>query len=371
MLTPMEFGLLYEGSLKKPFHERSEYDLLQQIIAQAVRAEEVGFTHFWTTEHHFLAELSHLSAPEVLYAAVAQRTSTIRIGHGVRLLPWPYTHPLLAAEAAATVDLLSNGRLEFGGGRSVTRTELEGYGVDPRRTRELWEEAFRIIHGAWTQETFEWKSDNFTIPPREVVPKPLQKPHPPLWGASTGAEGCALMGQLGLGLLALTVLLPLDELERRIAAYRAGIEEARAGQHNTIGDYIHEKVGVFSFVFCAETDELARERAAEGAFWWVRYAFERIAALPKWLEGREDLGDYEYLKQFMGVDLDAMVNWEFMDSNDMLIIGSPQTCIEKVKKYQAAGADQLLCMMALRGIPHQHVMDSINLWGRHVIPYFK
>ena len=179
-MPTLDFGLFYEIPVAAPWHERSERDAYHRVIAQAVLGEQVGFSHFWTVEHHFLSEFSHCSAPEALYGAVAARTKTIRIGHGVRLLPFPYNHPIRAAEMAALLDCVCDGRLEFGTGRSATRDELEGFGIDPNETRGMWEEALDVIVGAWTTDVFSWEGTHFRVPPRRVLPKPLQKPHPPL-----------------------------------------------------------------------------------------------------------------------------------------------------------------------------------------------
>src|SRR5215470_11777109 len=116
----MKFAMFYEIPVAKPWGPRSEYDAYQHTIEQAVLGDRMGFHSFWTVEHHFLDEFSHCSAPGVLYGAVAARTKKMRIGHGVRLLPFPYNHPIRAAEAAAVIDLISEGRLEFGTGRSAT-----------------------------------------------------------------------------------------------------------------------------------------------------------------------------------------------------------------------------------------------------------
>src|SRR5258708_7443039 len=186
---------VFDSAIKDP------NGVFQQVIAQVVEAERVGFSNFWSVEHHFLSEFAYSSAPEVLYGALSQRTSKIRIGHGVRLLPFPYNHPIRVAEMGATVDLLCDGRMEFGTGRSVSRDELEGFGINPSETRALWEEALDVVVGAWTNEVFSWEGKYFKIPPREILPKPLQKPPPPLWCASTGPEPHEIAGRKGLGLL--------------------------------------------------------------------------------------------------------------------------------------------------------------------------
>jgi alkanesulfonate monooxygenase SsuD/methylene tetrahydromethanopterin reductase-like flavin-dependent oxidoreductase (luciferase family) len=360
----LDFGIFYEIEVPKPWTERCEYEVYKQTMAQVVQAEEHGFSHFWTVEHHFLSEFSHCSAPECLYGAIAAKTKRIKIGHGVRLLPFPYNHPIRAAEMGATMDLVCDGRLEFGTGRSVSRDELEGFGIDPRESRDLWEEALDIVVGAWTNEVFSWEGRYFKIPPRNVIPKPLQKPHPPLWVASTGPETHEIAGRKGLGLLSFTLLVDPEELKRRIGLYRAGLAEVRPA-----GKFVNDRAATFTIVHCAETNEEARRTAERAAVWYVKKAFEIVASVGIWQSGSE-LGAYDYLKQMMNVDPDT-ITFDFLDQNDMIIVGDPDKCIRKVKRYQEAGCDQLLCFMQVYDIPHQKIMDSIRLWGRHVMPYFQ
>src|SRR5262249_5721578 len=162
---------------------------------------------------------SHCSAPEVLYGAVAARTSRIKIGHGVRLLPVPYNHPLRVAEMGATLDCLCDGRLEFGTGRSATRAGLGGVGLDPAGTRGVGEEAPQVVGGAGTPAVSGGRAGHSGLPPRRVHPKPLQKPHPPLWVASTSPQSHGLAGRKGLGLLSFTIGVPPEELAGRIQLY--------------------------------------------------------------------------------------------------------------------------------------------------------
>jgi len=277
----LDFGLFYEIPVAAPWHERSERDAYHRVIDQAVLGEQVGFSHFWTVEHHFLSEFSHCSAPEVLYGAVAARTKTIRIGHGVRLLPFPYNHPIRAAEMAALLDCVCDGRLEFGTGRSATRDELEGFGIDPNETRGMWEEALDVIVGAWTTDVFSWEGTHFRVPPRRVLPKPLQKPHPPLWMASTSPASHEIAGRKGLGLLSFTIGVPPEELASRIALYRSGLKEARPA-----GKFINDRAATFTMVHCAETDAEARQNAAESVLWYFRRSIDLIGSLAAWQEGQ-------------------------------------------------------------------------------------
>src|SRR6187402_288515 len=148
----MEFAMFYEIPVPRPWNLQSEYEAYQNTIEQAVLGDKVGFHSFWTVEHHFLEEYSHCSNPEVLYGAIAAKTERMRLGYGVRLMPKPYNHPVRTAESVAVLDLLSDGRVDFGTGRSATRLELEGFGIDPHDTREMWQEAVGHLVDCWTNE---------------------------------------------------------------------------------------------------------------------------------------------------------------------------------------------------------------------------
>ena len=363
-MAALEFGLFYEIPVAAPWHARSERDAYHRVIDQAVLGEQVGFSHFRTVEHHFLSEFSHCSAPEVLYGAVAARTKTIRIGHGVRLLPFPYNHPVRAAEMAAMLDCVCDGRLEVGTGRSATRDELEGFGIDPNDTRGMWEEALDLMVGAWTNDVFSWEGKHFRLPPRRVLPKPLQKPHPPLWMASTSPASHEIAGRKGLGLLSFTIGVPPEELASRIQLYRAGLREAKPA-----GKFVNDRAATFTMVHCAPTDAEARRNAAASVMWYFRRSIELIGSVAAWQEGRE-LGSYDYTRMLRELNL-TDVTFELLDGMDAVIVGAPDTCIRKVQRYRDAGCDQLLCLMQPYDIPPEAVTRSIDLFGREVIPAFR
>ena len=207
-LSPHEICHVLRDPCRAPWNDDSEYLAYQNTIEQAVLGDEMGFHSFWTVEHHFLEEYSHCSNPEVLYGAIAMKTKNMRLGYGVRLLPKPYNHPVRSAESAAVLDLISGGRVEFGTGRSSTRAELEGFGIHPHDTREMWQEALSHIVGCWTNDEYEFEGKHWSMPKRRVLPKPRQKPHPPLWGATGSPETHRLVGEMGLGLLSFSVGTP-------------------------------------------------------------------------------------------------------------------------------------------------------------------
>jgi alkanesulfonate monooxygenase SsuD/methylene tetrahydromethanopterin reductase-like flavin-dependent oxidoreductase (luciferase family) len=359
-----EFGLFYEIPVARPWTARSEYEAYHNVVAQAVRGEAAGFSHFWTVEHHFLSEFSHCSAPEVLYGAVAAKTTRIKIGHGVRLLPFPYNHPLRVAEMGGALDILCDGRMEFGTGRSATRDELEGFGIDPLQTRDLWHEALQVVLGAWTTDVFSWDGKYFKVPPRRVHPKPIQTPHPPIWMATSSPQGHEVAGQLGLGLLSFTIGVPPDELAFRIGLYRNALKNP-----TPIGKLVNSRAAAFTMVHCADTTAEARKNAEASVLWYFKRSIELIGSLAAWQEGKE-LGSYEYTRVLKDLNLETF-SFDILDEMDAIIVGDPDKCIQKAKRYRDAGCDQLLCLMNPHSIPHDKVMRSIDLFGAHVIPAFR
>ncbi len=238
----MKFALFYEIPVPRPWEEDSELIAYQNTLEQAIAGDKYGWHAFWTVEHHFLQEYSHCSNPEVLYGAIASRTENIRLGYGVRLMPKPYNHPVRTAESVAVLDLLSKGRVDMGAGRSATRAELEGFGIDPAESRQMWQEAIGHIVGCWTNDEYEFEGEYWQMPRRRVQPKPWQKPHPPLWGATTSDEGHAQVGGLGLGLCSFAVGLPPsggEAQDRRLPGRRRAVLPAHRRLRAQPGGDLH------------------------------------------------------------------------------------------------------------------------------------
>ena len=210
----------------------------------------MGFEYVWETEHHFLEKFSYSSAPELFLTAVAQNTSKIRIGHGAVLLTM--NHPVRVAERAAVLDILSDGRLEFGTARGVTEAELGGFMIEPEDSRPMWEEALRMIPPMWMNDRFEWNGKFFKVPPRNVIPKPVQQPHPPLWVAATTPPTFEMAGHMGLGVLSFALTAP-GQSEKAVVAYRAAIRNAEP-----VGAFANNQVAAFTTALCLEDDTEAR-----------------------------------------------------------------------------------------------------------------
>lgn len=359
----LDFGLIYEVVVDPPTRQ-NETAVFGALVEQVKTADRVGFHSVWHVEHHFLKGFSHSTNNDVLLGAYAAATERIRIGYGVKLLPFNFNHPVRAAEAVATLDQISGGRCEFGTGRGISRDELEGMAVDPHRTRDEWRESLDMIVKCWEDEQFSWNSDRFQIPPRDVIPKPVQQPHPPLWMAGTSYDSHTLAGELGLGLLSFQLLTPLDDLAHRIELYRQGIARCT----DPIGKFVNDRAAAFTPVYCGESDEEAREVAGRAVEKYVLDTLEIVGRMATWVAGK-DIPSLQYLQKTTSVDL-SQVNFDFLLANDMCVVGDPDTCIGKLKKYQELGIDLFLGNFQGAGVPLDKVQASIERFGREVIPAF-
>lgn len=364
----MKFALFYEIPVPKPWGPDSERLAYQNTLEQAVAADKLGWDAFWTVEHHFLEEFSHCSNPEVLYGAVAARTERIRIGYGVRLMPKPYNHPVRTAESAAVLDLLSDGRVDLATGRSATRAELEGFGIDPHQTRAMWKEAIEHVVGCWTNDHYEFSGDYWEMPRRQVLPKPLQDPHPPLWGATSSDDGHRQVGALGLGLCSFAVGIPPEEVKRKIDIYR----EAVAGCTSPVGAEVNNAAATFTMAVCNNDRDAAWQKARRSFEWYPKTGARQIATVAQWMaEKQRDLGSYDYAADMQKVDDDGsldLLSLEYLVESGACVLGTPEDCLEACRRYQEAGVDLLLCLVNPYDIDHETVMETIELMGRYVIP---
>ncbi len=364
----MKFALFYEIPVARPWTPGKEHRAYKDVIEQAVFGEEMGFHSFWTVEHHFLEEFSHCSNPEVLYGAIAARTSKLRIGYGVRLTPRPYNHPVRTAESVAVLDLISDGRVEFGTGRSATRLELEGFGIDPHETRAMLSEAIDHIVGCWTHDEWEFQGRYWSMPRRRVLPKPLQQPHPPIWSATTSLDGHYEVGKMGVGLLSFAVGVPPEDLIPRVEAFRKGQAECLEPK----GSFRNERVVTFTMAHCGDSNARAFAEAEESMVWYPKHGAKIIADLADYAQSfREDLGSYHYageLKQTAASGALDQLDFGYIRDAGAAMVGDPDRCIEIAKRYEAAGCDLLFCLLNPYKMTHAQVMRSIELLGRHVIP---
>ncbi len=362
----MKLDLLYELEMPKPWKDgqrAGEQRVYREAMEQIELADKLGFSTVWMVEHHFRVERSHCSAPELFLAAAAQRTTNIRMGQGVTLLPKPFNHPVRVAERTAVLDILSNGRVEFGTGRS-TLFEQDGFGIDPKETVAMWEEAIHIIPKMWMQDTFSHKGKYWEVKERSILPKPVQDPHPPIWTAATSDERQIRAGEMGIGTLGLTLFQSFEQMAARLKIYRDALKRAKP-----VGQFVNSRYAAYTNVHCAETMQKAKDNGAydcltwfykhlasstlewEGALWSEAERAQRFPGMEKWAKGDFNLDDF--------------------NAQDQILVGDPDQLIRKMEHYEQIGVDQLLCYMQFGGLPHEHVMKSIELIGKYVIPHFQ
>ncbi len=381
----MKLALQYE--MQRP--DLDDRLVLQETMEQCILADEVGFDYLWFVEHHFLTGFSASPCPDLVYAALSQRTSRIRLGLGVVILP--YHHPNRVAERVAMLDHLSNGRVDFGTGRSAPY-ELTGMGIDPRYSRDMWEESLAMIPKIWGSDWFEYDGEFWQVPSRQVLPKPYQDPHPPIWVAALQPSTYEIAASKGIGVLAFGSSAP-SSLEPHIRAYKENVKKA-----NPVGAFINDQWANSTLGICLEDNREARELGAaslknffgpdrpyvQGQKDVYARLLEQWGGVPDHLkqnfsryvqdgDSEEEISD---VLDFSGGQAIAHKVWEDLDSDTLadrgvVIAGDPDSCIEALKKHEATGIDQMMIMMQTETIPHEKVMKSIELFGKYVIPEFK
>src|SRR5437867_2500761 len=258
----MRFGIFYEHQLPRPWDDGAEEKLLRDALDQVELADRLGFDYVWEVEHHFLEEYSHSSAPEVFLAAASQRTRNIRLGHGIVQLPPNFNHPARVAERIATLDLISGGRVEFGTGESGSQMELGGFRIDRNLKHAQWEEMLDAITRMLVEVPFAgYQGRYLSMPRRNVVPKPKQKPHPPLWVACSKRETIRTAARKGIGALSFSFIEPEEAREWVDDYYRIIASEECV----PAGFAVNPNLAVVVPFLCHPDEQTAIERGIDGA----------------------------------------------------------------------------------------------------------
>jgi alkanesulfonate monooxygenase SsuD/methylene tetrahydromethanopterin reductase-like flavin-dependent oxidoreductase (luciferase family) len=351
----MKFGIFYEMQLPKPWGPTSEYDIYQQSLEQIELADELGYDYVWEVEHHFLEEYSHSSAPEVFLAAASQRTRNIRLGHGIVLMPPLYNHPARIAERIATLDIVSNGRVDFGTGESSSDMEMGGFGIARGEKKEMWEESLRCVAGMFGDEPFEFHGKYIDFPKRNVIPKPVQKPHPPLWVACTNPNTVYTAARQGLGALGFDFAGPVETGLRREEYYRIIREESEP-----IGAAINAQFAIVSGFMCCPRDDEAIAKGVPG-MQFFGYALSHYYAGVE----SHDPGNTDIMRAFKSVTSVAA------PEEAGGCIGSPRTIRERLLAYEDAGVDQIIFVAQAGATQHNDIMSSLRLFASELLPEFK
>jgi len=352
----MKFGIFYEHQLPRPWGEGAELRLYQEALEQVELADRLGIDYAWEVEHHFLEEYSHSSAPEVFLGACSQRTKRIRLGHGIVLMPPKFNHPAKVAARIATLDLVSNGRVDFGTGESSSRAELEGYGIDPAEKRGMWQEATEQVANMLAMDPYPgYQGRYFSMPCRNLVPKPVQKPHPPMWLACSSRETIHVAAKLGLGALTFAFVDP-DEARHWVQDYYETFER----ECMPIGWTVNPNVAMVTGFSCHPDAEEARRRGLDG-FRFFGFALAHYYLFGAHKPGRTDVWQsFEAMRDMMP-DLGSVTGG----------IGTPDGLRAHLRKFEATGVDQVIFIQQGGRNRHQHICESLELFAGAVMPEFK
>jgi alkanesulfonate monooxygenase SsuD/methylene tetrahydromethanopterin reductase-like flavin-dependent oxidoreductase (luciferase family) len=390
----MKFGLFYELQLPKQYDEETwdeeaEFRIYNEMLDQVELADSLGFDYVFEVEHHFLEEYSHSSAPELMMAALSQRTKNIRLGHGIVLTPPNYNHPARIAERISALDLISNGRVEFGTGESASDMELGGFRVERGLKKAMWEESTREITKMMTQEPYQgFEGEFFSMPSRNVVPKPRQKPHPPLWVAASRRETTMVAARLGMGSLGFGFETPEELGDRASEYYRLVREECMP-----IGQAINPALAVLNTFMIGPSDEEALKRSAGGPGFFsysLGYYYNPATG------GKHQPGTQNLYRQYRdsseegaaearaarsgfltetqireGEPEDEVQRALYRAARSGNAIGTVDTVRETLKKYEDQHLDTMIFVAQAGDRKHEHIMESIQEFGTKVLPEFK
>jgi alkanesulfonate monooxygenase SsuD/methylene tetrahydromethanopterin reductase-like flavin-dependent oxidoreductase (luciferase family) len=358
----VRFGIFFEMSTPRPFAAGVERQVYHHALEQARLADELGFDWVWAVEHHFLEEYSHCSSPEVVLAAVAAQTRRVRVGHGAVVCVPEMNHPIRVAERAAALDIISDGRLELGTARSSTWTELGGFEVDPDDTKKTWDEFVRVLPRMWADEPFAYEGRCFSMPERNVLPKPVQKPHPPMWVTVTSPGTELDAAERGLGCLGVAAT-SYAEQERRTREYHHRVQSC-----DPVSSVVNDQVTTLNFLYCHEDGARA---AATGMpmvqvfgltnshLLWTREAYPTRAyqslgnLAPGGGADRSGPGDPHGIPEGIGV-------------------GDPDRLVSVIRRWEAIGITGINFFVNACEVIAQHdVLDSMRLFAAEVMPTFR
>jgi alkanesulfonate monooxygenase SsuD/methylene tetrahydromethanopterin reductase-like flavin-dependent oxidoreductase (luciferase family) len=373
----VRFGIFFEHQLPRPWGDGDEQRLLKEALEQAELADQLGYDYIWEVEHHFLEEYSHSSAPEVFLGAVSQRTSNIRLGHGIMQTAPQYNHPARVAERISTLDLISGGRVEFGSGESGTLVELGGFGIDREEKRAAWREGLEVAVRCMTEAPFTGVDGTYVkMPARNVVPKPSQKPHPPLWLACSRRDTILLAAELGMGALSFAFMDP-EAAREWVVDYEAALDRCVP-----IGWTVNHELASCLPMMCHEEETVALERGLEGANFFG-YALGHYHAFGDHKPGVTNVWEeYQAKRSEVGYDpsvslaraqktLGAKLKAGETTAGLRGAVGTPDQLRAFMLHYEQVGVDQMIFNLQAGKNSHEHICEALELFGKKVLPEFK
>ncbi len=353
----MRFGTFY---FFQAAPGQSHADIIRGELDQIVWSEELGFDEIWLTEHHFINYGLSVD-PAALAAAAASRTRRIRIGLAAAILP--FHHPLRLAEQMALVDIISNGRLDVGVGRGNRPMEFRGFHVPQEESRDRFDEAVEILRRAWTEERFSYDGRFFKVPEVSVIPKPVQRPHPPLYQVCVSKDGIENTALHGWPMLNSVLFGPVDQLIANRETYVDTLK--KAGRSAEEIKSLLARWGVSRQIYVAETDARALAEAKDAELWYQE-SFRKFVVPERIEEAHPSLQPgFRAMAERL-----SKITWEDLVA-ETLAFGSPDTVARHIEVMRDLGVGQVMCWMNFGGLAQDKVRRSMELFAREVMPRFR
>ena len=347
----MKFDIFYQLPAATTQNVRNRY---RELIDESVAADRLGFDTVWLAEVHFMHRFSLLPAPMMLLAAIAQATQRLKLGLAVNLIP--LHHPARLAEESATLDIISGGRMEFGAGRGSFTSNYRGYQIPITESRERMPEAVEYIRQAWLQPKLTFEGKYYRAADLEVIPKPLQQPHPPIRIAANSPDTFTLAGSMGHPIFVASGVNPPNLLDARLTLYRKGL----ADSDRTLPD---DWLSYQMMTFVGRDPDRVRQIVEPG----MRHYFEVVTEhLEPQSQAPEHVEQLEKIKNRM-----RSVTYESTAANTALF-GEPAACVDRIRELEERfGITRLICWFEFGGLQgHREVIDSMRLWAYQVMPHF-
>lgn len=352
----MQFGLFYEHQSPAPFTPEGDQKIFNNALDELELADGLGYDYVWFVEHHFLEEYSHSSAPEVFLGALTQRTKRIRLGLGICVMPPKINHPVRVAERIASLDLLSGGRIDWGTGESGTALELEGFGVDVDTKKDAWREATEQCANMMTMTPYPgFEGEFFSMPTRNIVPKPLQKPHPPLWVACSRRDTILHAARNGMGALVFGFVDP-EQAGKWVKEY---YDIIKSDECVPIGHAVNANFAIVTAMSVNKDEQVAIDRGAQG-FKFFGYSLGYYSSFGSVTPGYSQVWE-KFLK----------AEGSIKDNHASGGIGTPDQVYDHCKGYADVGVDQVILVQQTGPANHDHIVDSLQLFASDVMPRLK
>ena len=375
----MEFGVFQGASVGPRPWDESEPRRMRQDIEIGVAADKAGFDYFWAPEHHCLEEYSHNSCSHLSCLAVGMKTENIRLATGIFNLCPPINHPVRVAEQIATIDVLTNGRVDLGTGRGSGSPEVNTFGILNAQTRPMWEEAIRAIPKMWTQDLFSWDGEYFQVPERCILPKPVQKPHPPLWVTTSNPSTVEIAGRMGLGVAMFNFSDP-ELLRPAVEGYKEAIQKAEP-----VGEFVNDRIMTITPLMCLPDGDHARAiysgRSNDVTAHFSVY-FDTIVQNGELLKDEPRPMSQTRIRELIernrkNADVQGPLasggsSKDFFAQNG-ICVGNPEDVIASVQRFKDVGFDMLVFVPVIGwgNTLHDVCLESIAYTGKHVLPHFR